>query len=165
MGALDGVMFSNTLKLHTCLGWSGILIEGLRKNFLNLEINVQKLRPENTVIHHAAVCTPPSYFVKFEPGIGNAVGGDIAEMSPSFRKGWHNGKHPIEHTPCAPMSRFLENTTHVDFFSLDVEGAELTVLETIDFRKVVISTFMIEMDEHALHRNYKIRQYLFNMGY
>jgi FkbM family methyltransferase len=167
MGALDGVTFSNTLKLHSCRNWSGILIEGSAENFDNLKINVALMRPKNVVIHYGAICAPPSFEVAFEIATDSypAVSGDIAEMAPSFRSEWHTGHKKVTKTPCAPMSEFLKNTAHVDFFSLDVEGAELTVLETIDFNKVDISTFMIEMDNHSPHKNYKIRQYLFNVGY
>jgi FkbM family methyltransferase len=166
MGALDGVTYSNTLKLHSCKNWSGILIEGSKGNFEILQKNVALMRPENVVIHHAAICAPPSFEVAFDTGSLPAVSGDIAEMAPGFLEKWHNnGRTKVSKTPCAPMSEFLKNTAHVDFFSLDVEGAELTVLETIDFNKVDISTFMIELDEHSPHKNYKIRQYLFNMGY
>jgi len=45
MGALDGVRFSNTLKLHKCLNWNGLLIEGLGANFAELKNNVAKHRP------------------------------------------------------------------------------------------------------------------------
>ena len=94
------------------------------------------------------------------------MGGDANEMASSFRQQWHKKKIPkSEQTPCFPMNKYLENTTHVDFFSLDVEGAELTVIETIDFNKVTIDTFIIEFDMHNQQKNYKIRQYLFNLGY
>ena len=36
------------------------------------------------------------------------------------------------------------NRTTIDFFSLDVEGAELQVLKTIDFNKINIRTLTVE---------------------
>ena len=36
------------------------------------------------------------------------------------------------------------NRTTIDFFSLDVEGAELQVLKTIDFKKLNIRTLTVE---------------------
>jgi len=41
--------------------------------------------------------------------------------------------------PCFPMETMLLalNQTHVDYFSLDVEGLELEVLQTIPFDKVI----------------------------
>ena len=37
------------------------------------------------------------------------------------------------------------NRTTIDFFSLDVEGAELQVLKTIDFKKLNIRTLTVEL--------------------
>jgi len=44
-------------------------------------------------------------------------------------------------TPCFPVETILAalNRTHVDFFSLDVEGLELEVLKTIPFQKVNVN--------------------------
>ena len=40
--------------------------------------------------------------------------------------------------PCAPMQAILDTVgiKHIDFFSLDVEGAELNVLHSIDWRRL-----------------------------
>ena len=38
------------------------------------------------------------------------------------------------------------NRTTIDFFSLDVEGAELKVLESIDFGKLNIRTLTVEYE-------------------
>mmetsp|Transcript_4880 Transcript_4880/g.5645 ORF Transcript_4880/g.5645 Transcript_4880/m.5645 type:complete len:113 (+) Transcript_4880:238-576(+) len=51
----------------------------------------------------------------------------------------------------------------INFFSLDVEGAEFVVLDTIDFRAVQIDVFMIEVqnafcaDDHCVVRQ-QVRQ-------
>ena len=55
IGALDGILYSNTLHLHTCLGWRGVPAEGNRANYEQLVINVQRTRPEAEV-HWGAVC-------------------------------------------------------------------------------------------------------------
>jgi hypothetical protein len=76
MGALDGVKFTNTLRLHTCFGWNGILIEGLKRNYKMLEENVKTTRP-NVEIHHGAVCAPPSKHVDFQEGKFPEVSADL----------------------------------------------------------------------------------------
>jgi hypothetical protein len=49
---------------------------------------------------------------------------------------------------CRPLSAMLDEhgVTRINFFSLDVEGAELKVLETFDFEKVKIDVLMVETD-------------------
>ncbi len=48
--------------------------------------------------------------------------------------------------PCFPLESLLAalNRTHVDYFSLDVEGKELEVLKTIPFDKIRIDTLSVE---------------------
>ena len=64
--------------------------------------------------------------------------------------------------------------THVDYFSLDVEGTELEILETIPFEKVTIDVFSIEYkvtceSEHewetrSFAKLQKIRQFFKRLG-
>ena len=54
--------------------------------------------------------------------------------------------------PCGPLSPVLETllTGHVNFFSLDVEGAEAMVLRTIDWSKVRVDIMIAESNnEHC----------------
>ena len=65
---------------------------------------------------------------------------------------------PTVDVPCGPLSPifediFVDNTDNgagtglptLDFFSLDVEGAEALVLSTIDFQAIRINVLMIEI--------------------
>lgn len=54
---------------------------------------------------------------------------------------------------------------HVDFFSLDVEGAELLVLESLDFQKTLVDVFIVELDGHKVDRNIKVRRLLRANGF
>ena len=62
--------------------------------------------------------------------------------------------------------------THVNYFSLDVEGPELDILETIPFDRVTIDIFTIEyriwegriMKEESLAKLQKLRTFFKNTG-
>lgn len=56
-------------------------------------------------------------------------------MDKSFRNGWHRGNNKTYNVPCGPIGLFLSaiGITHIDFFSLDVEGGELSVLLTMNW--------------------------------
>ena len=60
----------------------------------------------------------------------------------------YTGK-PTVSVPCGPLGPVLEDIFQeegkIDFFSLDVEGAEPEVLTTIDFTKIQIDVIMIEV--------------------
>lgn len=64
--------------------------------------------------------------------------------------------------PCKPMKKILRqaNMTKIDFFSLDVEGAELIVLDTMDW-SIQVSVFLIEVSKNRQ----KIRQVMISKGY
>jgi hypothetical protein len=64
----------------------------------------------------------------------------------------NDGKH-WERISCAPLvevlNEYAQNNTkhHVDLFVLDVEGAELPVLDTIDWEKISFTLLQIEVDK------------------
>lgn len=163
IGGLDGVVFSNTLMLDTCLAWTGVLVEGDRVNYDKLVKNVDIL-DRSVRAHYGAVCSDVKQNITFALG-NQAVSGDWALMSDSFKRQWYHKRTQLITVPCKPMSAYLDGTAHVDFFSLDVEGAELEVLLTIDFTRITIDLFMIELDNHDLDKNWKVRRLLTNLGY
>ena len=89
------------------------------------------------------------------------------EVLESFKRQWRRHHRGSVDVPCLPTSDLLANAkiTHVDFFSLDVEGAALTVIETLDFKTVSIDVFVIKLDAHDPPKNWKIRRMLHNRGY
>ena len=67
--------------------------------------------------------------------------------------------HPCTHILCTDPSSVF------DFFSLDVEGAEMSVLESIDFDRTAFGVVLIEADEHNEMKNLAMRQFLELRGY
>ncbi|KAF2367962.1 Methyltransferase FkbM [Trinorchestia longiramus] len=67
---------------------------------------------------------------------------------------------------CFPLISYLEalNVTTVDYFSLDVEGAEYKVLQTIPWDKVDIKTLSVEY-LHDAEGKEAIRTLLLSNGY
>ncbi|CAE7632885.1 unnamed protein product [Symbiodinium pilosum] len=169
IGALDGIKYSNTLSLHTCLGWTGLLVEGSPRNFHFLRRNLLTTRPENVVAHFGAVCAPPLTNTTFLRGRKHgAVDADIRHVSDTVTQ--DHAHHRRTTVPCKPMSWYLQSLPrgHVDFFSLDVEGAELEVLLTMNFNAVVVEVFMVELHAQAESdkvRGWKVRNLLENLGY
>lgn len=70
---------------------------------------------------------------------------------------------------CMPLKDILEenasNTTYFDFFSLDIEGAELDALLSLDYSKVGFGVILIEADGHNKRKNYALRTFLEQKGY
>lgn len=73
---------------------------------------------------------------------------------------------PVE---CLPLSSVFQgiNVTHVNFFVLDVEGAELSVLESIDWERVQFDVLSIETEKENRRPGYAadVASYLLQKGY
>ncbi|CAE7213717.1 unnamed protein product, partial [Symbiodinium microadriaticum] len=168
MGALDGVTYSNTLALRTCLGWTGMLIEGSPRHFQRLHQNYKDV--ESVIIKYGAVCAPPLTNATFSQGMSiGSIDGDVTYLPTGLRKRFSYRRQRVV-VPCRPMEWYLQQLPkkHVDFVSLDVEGAELEVLLTMDFTEVLVEVFLIELHDWGRSeqtQSWKIRKLMRNLGY
>ena len=69
------------------------------------------------------------------------------------------GARPVS---CLPLHALLHmfGIARVDLFSLDVEGAELEVLKTVDFSAVRINVIVVEQDGGNTKKEEAVRQLL-----
>ena len=153
MGALNGVTFSNTLFFERELGWRGLLVEP-SEYFVDLEQSRGGSARGNT-LRHALVCERE----------GAAEGGDASAVwAPLSRK--HNSTAaPQERATCEPLRSLLRasHIRQIDFFSLDVDGAELSALRTMDWH-VPIGVMVIEMDKRNATKDSAVRALLRHHG-
>ena len=87
-------------------------------------------------------------------------------MSDSFTKGWYSGGIKPYRVKCKPLGTMLHEAgvKAVDFFSLDVEGGELMVLETMDW-SIPVHVWVIELDASNLSKDAAVRSLLTRQGY
>lgn len=101
------------------------------------------------------------------------VSGIYEFAAESFRKhlwpGVDLNDERVKEIDCQTLDALLLNhTSHMiffDFFSLDVEGAELAVLQSIDFDRVEFGIICAEADSHNYLKNLAMRNLLENHGY
>jgi FkbM family methyltransferase len=167
MGALDGIRYSNSYFFEKVLGWSGVLIEAHPSKYRELVKN----RGNVSTCVHGIVCDDPRD-VHFVQSSNAAVGGVWELMSPAFRGKWHSNVteadvQALPVTPCTKMQSILDRTglKHVDFFSLDVEGAESSVLGSIDFSQFVANVFLIEYRQGQEDVRQNVHKILTREGY
>jgi len=92
-------------------------------------------------------------------------------MTEQFRRHWYGSVNDIpeeaEIVPCLPLASIIEtfSCTHIDFFSLDVEGAELEVLKTLDFLAVHINVMVVEQDGDNPAKDEAVRQKLLSNNF
>lgn len=160
MGALDGDLYSNTVALQDVMGWHGLLIEADPLNYHSLKRN-----RKSQICVHAAVCDSRRT-VHWATDGGDAVRGIWEFMNPTFRARFHPGVTLVP-VSCIPLGDLLRlfNVVHVDFFSLDVEGAELAVLQTIDWDVVSFGVLVVEADAGDAQKDEAVRRLLASHGY
>eukprot|EP00957_Ditylum_brightwellii_P084230 6404507-Ditylum_brightwellii.AAC.1 len=127
IGALDGILYSNSYYLERSLNWTALLIEANLSSYAALEKN----RP-GPLAHkfHAAMCYEES--VDFIIGKSSATGGVASTMGEKHKEFWSTNNTIT--VPCSQLSKVFSSAgvRHIDVFFLDVEGGEAAVLRTMD---------------------------------
>ncbi|VDI75351.1 Hypothetical predicted protein, partial [Mytilus galloprovincialis] len=140
MGAFNGQTYSNTLWLERKHNWTGLLIEA----------NPDLCRQIDALKRQAwRLCACISDTLnKTEFIQSGAVGGMASELDDDQMK-MVKTKRTIS-VPCFNMIEILDliGVQHIDYFSLDVEGSEMIILESIRNElisgKIVVNIWSIE---------------------
>ena len=162
LGALDGSVRegSMTYELHGKLNWNRIIIEADPIHRENM-----KIRSPDAYAINAAICKKDQLVHYSHRGY---VGGILELMSDEFMKSfapavyqagtppgnlssiqdWTKVKQGVTEIRCLPISKILSyaHIHHVNYFLLDVEGAELEVLESFNFDKVTVDVLSVETE-------------------
>ena len=132
------------------LGWSGLLVEANTKNYVKLEES--RLSPRVLTLHAGACATPSLLWLNGARAMAQTADAKMANTV----------------ALCMPMSQLetMAGIAKIDFFSIDVEGAETLVIETHDWVTVPVRVAIVEMrpvDEKSL-ANAKTREALHKKG-
>lgn len=159
MGGFDGKTFSNSWFFQYALNWRALLVEAFPDNYAKMVVN----RPDATNVF-GAIC--PGKSISFQPATNGATGGAAQDMSDIHKDRFVDASAALVEVPCMMLSELFQKNEidHVDLFYLDVEGGELTVLETFDW-SVPIDMFVIEMDGTNVQKDEAVRQLLRSHGY
>ena len=157
-GAWDGEYLSNTLYLEAKYNWTGLLVEPNSGAFKKLVTRNRKAFS----VHSCLSVTPHPDIVEFDSA--DVFGGINKELENVDNKNLVRMRDSIpenmrttETVECYPLYSLLlaiGRADRVDFFSLDIEGAELAVLRAIPWTKVNIELVMIEVnhsDQEKIH--------------
>lgn len=151
LGALDGEFLSQSRPLSTDLSWHRIIIEGAPK-YRN---DMASKSPDAFAVS-SAICAEAQTIHFAED---SSASGIIEFMSPDYlrtffpqllsipKDKWDSLPF-VKSQSCLPLLSILQSVAvkHVNWFLLDVEGAELTILESIDFRYVTFDVITVETE-------------------
>lgn len=167
LGALDGVLYSNTKFFEDSLNWKGILIEPHPETFKYLQIN----RPNNFLFNNLVSChTEPldfRYFVHEHAavsGVENTLSQHHFDVYFESNNEWHKSlpQNKISIKPIS-LTEIVKQTqlTHIDLLSLDVEGHEYEVLLSWNFSIpidiILIETLGVQPEKDELCRQLLIK--------
>jgi hypothetical protein len=186
LGAMDGVRFSETLLFEQEFGWRRILIEG-NPFYRKALAGANGALAVNAVICEAGQSV---HYPKVSTAREAATAGIVEYMTPAFFKSFHyhvyqscnftentsaidwsnaNCAGSVDTVPCVPLSVILDygHVRHIDFFVLDVEGAELTILKTVPWDHISFSVIVVETDAGFRSPEYgaSVVTYLTQRGY
>ena len=167
VGAHDGISINNTLYFEKNNNWSGINIEPIKTVFDKLVIN----RPNNINLN-CAVCNNDGE-TDFLCNIG------YTEMISGIKDNYHMRNlhrlqnENIQHGSITEVikveTKKLEtilhenDISHINYLSIDVEGAEFEVIKSINFDKVFIDVIGFENNHDDV--SVPIVEYLHNKGF
>ncbi|MCL4146109.1 UNVERIFIED_CONTAM: hypothetical protein GTU68_035736 [Idotea baltica] len=166
-GALDGEFLSNTLWLEQELNWTGLLVEPDLYNYRELLMKQRRAWASNSCL--SSTSYPKRTIMvsrsasgkrnKFEMAYNWIFRGQIHELKNNISSSYDNFHARASSIPlystvqCFPLYSYLLalNKTNIDLFTLDVQGAETGIIETIPFDKIKVKVFIIE---HATETKY-----------
>jgi hypothetical protein len=125
-GANDAKELSNTYFYDVCLGWQGLCIEPETRYHAGI-------REHRSCVLVTECISDVEKTVSFShSGVSSSISGISGNI------------------PCSPLSKILmrhpmsAKSSQIDFWSLDVEGHELQVLDTVDFKSIHVKVLLIE---------------------
>lgn len=146
VGAVDGIHQSNTNHLEKHRNWTGILIEPNTDAYNKCVINREKSKVFNCALVDYSY-DKPDIEMHFRSWISGDSGPVTSVFDSPFNKvsGWeaYNNSYMIA---ARTLDSVLQeaNIEKIDFFSLDVEGYELKVLQGFDFKRYKPSFILVE---------------------
>lgn len=161
VGAHDGIRTSNTYALEKYLGWTGVCIEANEE----LAKRCKQNRPGSQAIH-AAVWSEEHEVVFQLPHSGNDFLSRIGGLSVNENYFAQDFTQTIDVAMTArPLRDLLGPGKHYfDYFSLDVEGAELHALQGIDWENTSFGYVAIEFGHREEFRR-SIESFMVARGY
>ncbi|VDI59231.1 Hypothetical predicted protein [Mytilus galloprovincialis] len=166
IGGYDGEDYSNTLFLEKERGWTGLLVEA---NPYMYQIMLKKDR--RCYMANACISNSEPYMTLIVAGALTSVKETLTDDQRRRLKNvkkygkadhWSHAGEKITVQCYSLLSLLKEIGQHrVDYFSLDVEGAEMMILESIDWKELDIDVLTIETQD----RRDQILKFMKQAGY
>ncbi|XP_052067366.1 uncharacterized protein LOC127706746, partial [Mytilus californianus] len=154
IGGYDGENFSNTLFLEKVRNWDGLLVEAspflydmmLTKDRKCYMVNacISKSLPAMTFVLAGAITSAKETLTD-----RHSKRIDRGKITYAKDEHWAHANDTVK-VNCFSFRKLMRTVgrNYIDYFSLDVEGAEMHILNSIEWEDLNIDVFMIETDQH-----------------
>ena len=167
VGAHDGITINNTLYFEKSNNWTGINIEPIKTVFDKLVNN----RPNNINLNCAVCNNDGETEFLCNTGYTEMISGIKSNFDPRHLQRLDNENRQMGSTTevIKVTTKKLEtifnenNISHINYLSIDVEGAEFEVIKSINFDKVFID--LIEFENNFDDVSIPIVKYLETNNY
>lgn len=161
VGAHDGISGSNTMFFET-LGWEGICFEPIPDVFAQLMANRKCTKLQLALSDKIGTAE-----FKIIKGHSEMLSGLVDQYSPEHLSRISREFHEHvqeEETIQVETSTFNGEVIYhgIDILSIDVEGAESTIIRSIDFRMYAIKFMIVEFNEGA---DGSLQEYIESRGF
>jgi FkbM family methyltransferase len=164
IGAYDGKTYSNTYALEK-MGWKGVCLEPLPDAFARLRQN------RRCDCYNLAMSDESGEAADFIRAAGvETLSGLESKMAPTHKDWIIREQGIVERITVKTitfgdlMGRYPE-INRIDFFSLDVEGAETSILESIDFSAYRFGLISIESIDETPGESERLKGFMREKGY
>jgi len=152
IGANDPIVINNTYFFEKERNWTGLAFEPNPAKC----VKWKELRKTECVNVALGDKYDEQTFVEYKYDAMSGMKG-VVEFNGEIAKEY---KVPVRRVADILKNRGIDK---IDFVSLDVEGAELSVLNGFDFNSCQVNYFCVECDEKS--GGYQVRQFLVHKGY
>jgi FkbM family methyltransferase len=160
VGGADGITHSNTLALRDHLGWSGLLIEPDPEMFKILK----SARGHSDEVIQAAISPDGKAGTALLRSVGqlsSLVGYEGDDIHSETRM----EQTLAVQTPTISLTEILRKRPRLDYFSLDVEGAELEIINTIRWDEIEAPLVITVEHNYRESQEAELRNSLKRVGY
>ena len=163
-GAHDGKSLSNTFFYEKALNWKGLCIEPLPKVFKQLKENRSCILVEGAAWKEDTIKQ-----FRIVEGYSEMLSGFIDTYPDAHQKriadeiALMGGSSVDVNIKCFDVTKLLlkHKLTKINFLSIDVEGSELDILESIDYNKIRIDIILAENN----YNDSRLASFLETKGY
>ena len=165
VGAHDGITFNNTYRFEKYYDWSGINIEPIPNVFKTLVQNRPKSKNLNVAISDKEII---STFIESQSDMESGL---VESMDPVQLEKINQRSGSKKFSVKTQLLKNILNgygIKNINLLSIDVEGAEVGVIKSIDFDEVFIDVIMFESNDYyetTKEKNKEILKYLFKKNF